>query len=203
MSAARPERRPARVFTVNRHELPENARFIVGGIRANPRYAPFAPLRIAYAACRASPAGRPGSVLHRRRFGDAFDVDGNNFGGWAGCDRWSAGRAPGMGAVARDFQPHWLWRHSILSHRQHRSARDRGDLHVGPADVIWVVNVYQIALVATLLPLAALGEIVGHRRIYLGGLLLFRWLRWAAPWPVIAQPAGRAACCRGSAPAAS
>jgi DHA2 family multidrug resistance protein-like MFS transporter len=47
------------------------------------------------------------------------------------------------------------------------------DLHVGPADVIWVVNVYQIALVATLLPLAALGEIVGHRRIYLGGLMLF------------------------------
>jgi DHA2 family multidrug resistance protein-like MFS transporter len=47
------------------------------------------------------------------------------------------------------------------------------DLHVGPADVIWVVNVYQIALVATLLPLAALGEIVGHRRIYLAGLLLF------------------------------
>jgi DHA2 family multidrug resistance protein-like MFS transporter len=47
------------------------------------------------------------------------------------------------------------------------------DLHVGPSDVIWVVNVYQIALVATLLPLAALGEIVGHHRIYLGGLLLF------------------------------
>src|SRR6202795_2203941 len=47
------------------------------------------------------------------------------------------------------------------------------DLHVGPADVIWVVNAYQIALAATLLPLAALGEIVGHRRIYLGGLLLF------------------------------
>lgn len=47
------------------------------------------------------------------------------------------------------------------------------DLHVGPADVIWVVNVYQIALVATLLPLGALGEIVGHERIYLGGLLLF------------------------------
>ena len=47
------------------------------------------------------------------------------------------------------------------------------DLHVSPADVVWVVNVYQIALVATLLPLGALGEIVGHRRIYLGGLLLF------------------------------
>lgn len=47
------------------------------------------------------------------------------------------------------------------------------DLHVSPADVIWMVNVYQIALVATILPLAALGEIVGHQRIYLGGLLLF------------------------------
>jgi MFS transporter, DHA2 family, multidrug resistance protein len=47
------------------------------------------------------------------------------------------------------------------------------DLAVSPADVIWVVNIYQIALVATLLPLGALGEIVGHRRIYLGGLLLF------------------------------
>jgi DHA2 family multidrug resistance protein-like MFS transporter len=47
------------------------------------------------------------------------------------------------------------------------------DLHVSPADVVWVVNAYQIALVATLLPLAALGEIVGHNRVYLGGLLLF------------------------------
>ncbi len=46
-------------------------------------------------------------------------------------------------------------------------------LNASPADIIWVVNVYQIALVATLLPLAALGEVVGHRRIYLPGLLLF------------------------------
>jgi DHA2 family multidrug resistance protein-like MFS transporter len=36
-----------------------------------------------------------------------------------------------------------------------------------------VVNVYQIAMVATLLPLAALGEVIGYHRIYLGGLLLF------------------------------
>jgi DHA2 family multidrug resistance protein-like MFS transporter len=47
------------------------------------------------------------------------------------------------------------------------------DLKATPADVIWVVNVYQIAMVATLLPLGALGEIVGHQRIYLGGLILF------------------------------
>ncbi|MGC0324047.1 hypothetical protein ABIG06_004676 [Bradyrhizobium sp. USDA 326] len=36
------------------------------------------------------------------------------------------------------------------------------DLHVTPGQSVWVVNVYQIALVATLLPLGALGEIVGH-----------------------------------------
>src|SRR6195952_3427968 len=47
------------------------------------------------------------------------------------------------------------------------------DLHVSAADVVWVVNVYQIALVATLLPLGALGEIVGHERIYIGGVVLF------------------------------
>jgi MFS transporter, DHA2 family, multidrug resistance protein len=67
------------------------------------------------------------------------------------------------------------------------------DLHVGPADAIWVVNVYQIALVATLLPLAALGEIVGHRRIYLGGLLLFTLaslacaLAWSLPSLLVAR----------------
>ena len=47
------------------------------------------------------------------------------------------------------------------------------DLKVSTADVIWVVNVYQIAMVATLLPLAALGEIVGHQRLYISGLILF------------------------------
>jgi MFS transporter, DHA2 family, multidrug resistance protein len=47
------------------------------------------------------------------------------------------------------------------------------DLRASPADVIWVVNVYQIAIVATVLPLGALGEIAGHARIYLIGLALF------------------------------
>ena len=67
------------------------------------------------------------------------------------------------------------------------------DLHTTPADVIWVVNVYQIAMVATLLPLAALGEIVGHQRIYLGGLLLFTIaslacaLAWSLPTLLIAR----------------
>src|SRR5215467_10202087 len=47
------------------------------------------------------------------------------------------------------------------------------DLGVSPADVVWVINVYQFAIVASLLPLGALGDIVGHQRIYLGGVLLF------------------------------
>src|SRR6516165_2781443 len=67
------------------------------------------------------------------------------------------------------------------------------ELHVSPADVVWVVNVYQIALVATLLPLGALGEILGHQRIYLGGLLLFTLaslgcaLAWSLPSLLVAR----------------
>ena len=68
------------------------------------------------------------------------------------------------------------------------------DLHVSPADVVWVVNIYQIALVATLLPLGALGEIVGHRRVYLGGLLLFTLasLGCAFAWSLPSLTAARA-----------
>ena len=47
------------------------------------------------------------------------------------------------------------------------------DLQASPAASIWVVNAYQLALVATLLPLGALGEIVGFRRIYVAGLIVF------------------------------
>jgi len=67
------------------------------------------------------------------------------------------------------------------------------DLKVSPADAVWVVNVYQIALVATLLPLGALGEIVGHRRIYLGGLVLFTVasllcaIAWSLPSLLVAR----------------
>ena len=42
-----------------------------------------------------------------------------------------------------------------------------------PALSIWIVNAYQLAVVASLLPLASLGEIYGYRRIYLGGLVVF------------------------------
>lgn len=41
------------------------------------------------------------------------------------------------------------------------------------ASVIWVVNAYQLAIIATVLPFASLSDVWGHRRVYLGGLLLF------------------------------
>ncbi len=47
------------------------------------------------------------------------------------------------------------------------------DIHAMPAESIWVVNAYQLAIVIALLPMAALGEIVGYRRVSQAGLLLF------------------------------
>ncbi len=47
------------------------------------------------------------------------------------------------------------------------------DLHSTPAASVWIINAYQLAMVATLLLFAALGGIVGHRRIYLGGVMVF------------------------------
>ena len=47
------------------------------------------------------------------------------------------------------------------------------DLRVTEAESIWVVNSYQLAVTMSLLPLAALGEIVGYRRVHICGLVLF------------------------------
>lgn len=46
-------------------------------------------------------------------------------------------------------------------------------LDATPAASIWVVNAYQLAITISLLPLASLGDRIGYRRIYLGGLALF------------------------------
>jgi len=48
-----------------------------------------------------------------------------------------------------------------------------GDLHASAEASIWVINAYQLVMVATLLPLAAYGDIIGHRRVYIAGLILF------------------------------
>src|SRR6201986_2177149 len=46
-------------------------------------------------------------------------------------------------------------------------------LQATPSFSIWIVNGYQLAITISLLPLASLGEIVGYRRVYLVGLVLF------------------------------
>jgi MFS transporter, DHA2 family, multidrug resistance protein len=48
-----------------------------------------------------------------------------------------------------------------------------GDLDASPSFSIWIVNGYQLAITISLLPLSSLGEIIGYRRVYLAGLLLF------------------------------
>lgn len=47
------------------------------------------------------------------------------------------------------------------------------DLNASPASSIWVVNAYQLAITVSLLSLASLGDLVGYRRIYQAGLLVF------------------------------
>ncbi|WP_375691218.1 MFS transporter [Pseudooceanicola sp. LIPI14-2-Ac024] len=46
-------------------------------------------------------------------------------------------------------------------------------LGVTPANAIWAVNAYYLAVIAALLPLAALGEVVGQRHMFLAGLAVF------------------------------
>ncbi|MDE6507303.1 MAG: MFS transporter [Alistipes sp.] len=47
------------------------------------------------------------------------------------------------------------------------------ELGVSAADSVWIVNAYQLAIMVSVLPLAALGETLGYRKIYVGGLALF------------------------------
>ncbi|MGZ6014252.1 MAG: MFS transporter, partial [Phenylobacterium sp.] len=47
------------------------------------------------------------------------------------------------------------------------------ELHASAASSIWVVNAYQLAITVTLLPLAALGDRLGYRRVYMAGLAVF------------------------------
>jgi DHA2 family multidrug resistance protein-like MFS transporter len=47
------------------------------------------------------------------------------------------------------------------------------DLEVSEAQSIWIISAYQLAMVGSMLPAAALGEIVGFRRISMCGLVVF------------------------------
>jgi DHA2 family multidrug resistance protein-like MFS transporter len=46
-------------------------------------------------------------------------------------------------------------------------------LHVSASQVIWVVNVYQLATIAVALPFGASGEILGYNRVFTAGTLVF------------------------------
>jgi MFS transporter, DHA2 family, multidrug resistance protein len=67
------------------------------------------------------------------------------------------------------------------------------DLNTDAASSIWVINSYQLAVLAAILPLASLGEVWGHRNVYTAGLILFTLtslacgLAWSLPSLVIAR----------------
>src|ERR1700760_3095230 len=47
------------------------------------------------------------------------------------------------------------------------------DLGASASTTVWVVNAYQLGSVLCLLPAAALGEILGLKKVYAAGLILF------------------------------
>lgn len=47
------------------------------------------------------------------------------------------------------------------------------DMATTPAATIWVVNAYQFAVTVSILPLAFLGDIIGYKRVYMVGLVVF------------------------------
>lgn len=47
------------------------------------------------------------------------------------------------------------------------------ELGISSADSIWIVNAYQLAIMVSLLSFSALGDVVGYRKVYIGGLMLF------------------------------
>ncbi|HTE35946.1 MAG TPA: MFS transporter, partial [Reyranella sp.] len=67
------------------------------------------------------------------------------------------------------------------------------DLGITAEDSIWIVNASQIALMVTLLPIAALADIVGYRHVYRAGLALFTLaslgcvLAPSLPWLIAAR----------------
>lgn len=66
-------------------------------------------------------------------------------------------------------------------------------LHAAPADTVWIVTAYQLAVVMFLLPASAIGERLGYRRVFTGGVALFTVasalcaLAPSLPWLVAAR----------------
>ena len=66
-------------------------------------------------------------------------------------------------------------------------------LQAAAADAVWIVTAYQLAIVMFLLPAAAVGERLGYRRVFAGGIALFTAasvlcaLAPSLPWLVAAR----------------
>ena len=66
-------------------------------------------------------------------------------------------------------------------------------LQVGPGASVWIITAYQTALVMGLLPSAALGESIGHRRVFTVGVAVFTGASLlcavspSLPWLVVAR----------------
>lgn len=66
-------------------------------------------------------------------------------------------------------------------------------LQAAPADAVWIVTAYQLAVVMFLLPASAVGERLGYRRVFAGGVALFTAasvlcaLAPSLPWLVAAR----------------
>ena len=67
------------------------------------------------------------------------------------------------------------------------------ELRIAEADGVWLVNAYQLAILVLLLPLALLGDLIGYRRVYLGGTVVFMLASVAC---LLAGSAGQLAAAR-------
>lgn len=47
------------------------------------------------------------------------------------------------------------------------------DIGIEPSLAVWIVNAYLMTILVTLLPLSALGDIIGYSRVYIGGMVVF------------------------------
>ena len=66
-------------------------------------------------------------------------------------------------------------------------------LHATPADAVWIITAYQLAVVMFLLPASAIGARLGYHRVFAGGVALFTVasvlcaLAASLPWLVAAR----------------
>jgi len=81
-------------------------------------------------------------------------------------------------------QPHRTWAHVAVAIGIAMAVLDGAIANVAlptmttefgahPSEAIWIISAYQLAVTVSLLPLAALGDILGYKRVFCAGLVLF------------------------------